>query len=127
MYEKESRMLDILAMNDAEGEVRALLRTLKRPFALKRNQLARSLQEAYRAPDALAAIVAAIREACSQAPAYGPIFQEIIGRCDLRAEPTKHAAAEMSMSARTFFRFRKDAIATVTHGIERKLRDTICS
>jgi len=111
-------------MNVCLQEVREVLRMLRRPFLLEQSRLARSLRQAYGATDALSAVLEAIREATSSSAAYGDVYSEIIHRCDVKAESTKQAAAAMHMSIRTFFRFRKDAIALVAVTFGRRLRAT---
>jgi hypothetical protein len=112
---------DVLPEN---REIRLLLRSLRRPRATENDRLALMLRDAYGAPTARAAVLAVIDEAFSEKSRTAEIAREVIERCDIRGESTKMAAHAMGVSMRSLFRYRVDAMKTISLVVERALKQS---
>jgi tetratricopeptide (TPR) repeat protein len=98
---------------------RRLLRKLRRPSALERDELAQSLRAAYGCATAREALVLAIERGLRD---HDRRLAAIIRRCDIDGELTHTVAAELSFSPRHFFRYRGEAVFAVATEIDRALR-----
>ncbi len=107
-----------------ERAVRRLLRKLRRPSALERDELALSLRAAYGCATARDALLIAIERGLQH---HDRRLAAIIRRCDLDGELTRNVADELSFSPRHFFRYRSDAVDAVAVEIERTLRRAAAS
>lgn len=109
-------------MQAANKEVRALLRSLRRPRAAESEKLGLMLQKAYGTPTARDAVIAVIDEAFSDRSHAARLGRETIERCDIRGESTKMAAHTLGISVRSLFRYRVDAIAAISTVVDRALK-----
>jgi predicted Zn-dependent protease len=107
-----------------DGVARRLLRKLRRPSALERDDLAQSLRAAYGCATAREALLVAIERGLHH---HDRRLAAIIRRCDVEGELTHTVAAELNFSPRHFFRYRSEAIAAVSVEIERTLRAVAAS
>jgi predicted Zn-dependent protease len=107
-----------------DGVVRRLLRKLRRPSALERDDLAQSLRAAYGCATAREALLVAIERGLHH---HDSRLVAIIRRCDVDGELTHNVAAELNFSPRHFFRYRSDAVQAVSVEIERTLRAAAAS
>ena len=103
---------------------RRLLRKLRRPSALERDELAHTLRAAYGCATAREALLVAIERGLHH---HDRRLAAIIRRCDVDGELTHTVAAELNFSPRHFFRYRSDAVAAVAVEIERTLRAAAAS
>jgi hypothetical protein len=102
-----------------ERVARRLLRKLRRPSALERDELAQSLRAAYGCATAREALVTAIERGLHD---HDLRLAAIIRRCDIDGELTHTVAGELNFSPRHFFRYRSEAVDAVAVEIERTLR-----
>jgi serine/threonine-protein kinase len=102
-----------------ERVARRLLRKLRRPSSLERDELAQSLRAAYGCATAREALVLAIERGLHD---HDRRLDTIIRRCDIDGELTHTVAAELNFSPRHFFRYRSEAVDAVAIEIERALR-----
>jgi predicted Zn-dependent protease len=102
-----------------ERIARRLLRKLRRPSALERDELAQSLRAAYGCTTAREALVTAIDRGLHD---HDRRLAAIIRRCDIDGELTHTVAGELNFSPRHFFRYRSEAVDAVAVEIERALR-----
>ena len=102
-----------------ERVVRRLLRKLRRPSALERDELAQSLRAAYGCSTARDALLMAVERGLHH---HDRRLAAIIRRCDIDGELTRNVAEELSFSPRHFFRYRSDAVDAVAVEIERTVR-----
>jgi hypothetical protein len=103
-------------------EIRMLLRSLRRPRGAESDKLGLMLRDAYGTRTARAAVLVVIDEAFSEKSPAAEMAREIIERCDIRGESTKTAARAMGFSMRSLFRYRVDAMRTVSLVVERALK-----
>ncbi len=102
-----------------ERVARRLLRKLRRPAALERDELAQSLRAAYGCATAREALVIAIERGLHD---HDRRLAAIIRRCDFDGELTHNVASELHFSPRHFFRYRSEAVGAVGIEIERAVR-----
>ncbi len=91
-------------------EVRRLLRGLRRPHVLENEPLVQFLCETYNANlhDALQAL---LKQTFSAKGSVGIRLMQLIQRCDIDASLSQaETASRMSISARQFFRYRREAV-----------------
>jgi len=102
-----------------ERVARRLLRKLRRPSALERDELAQSLRAAYGCTTAREALITAIERGLHD---HDRRLAAIIRRCDIDGELTHTVAGELNFSPRHFFRYRGEAVDAVAVEIQRTLR-----
>ena len=95
--------------------MRKLLRRLRHPQSLERDDLALGLKRAYNVATAKEALATFVTNALSS---YDPALRKIIERCDINGEPTKQVAGELGLSMRQFFRYRGRAIEAIAIALE---------
>jgi hypothetical protein len=95
--------------------VRGLLRGLRRPVQLERDEIARELRRALRALTAREAVLTLVERALRHEHAF---CAEIVQRCDVDGGATLAVAGEMHLSARQFFRYRAHAIEAIAVELE---------
>ncbi|HEY7992583.1 MAG TPA: hypothetical protein VID24_00055 [Candidatus Eremiobacteraceae bacterium] len=94
-----------------EGDVRRLLKAVRRPSSLPSSPLAAALARAYRSSDPLDAVRRFVREALGGGGIVGRRLLEVIERCDFQADvPMTTVAHELGMSPRQLFRYRREAV-----------------
>lgn len=100
-----------------EREVRRLLRALRRPHVLAMEPLARFIGEIYKLENPYDACLRFIDDTFVNGGLVGKRLFELIRTCDIEANETLEAtASDMGVSARQFFRYRREAIlALVAH------------
>jgi tetratricopeptide (TPR) repeat protein len=103
---------------------RRLLRKLRRPSALERDDLAQRLRAAYGCATAREALVTAVERGLHD---HDRRLAAIIRRCDIDGELTHTVASELHFSPRHFFRYRSEAVDAVAVEIERALRSADAS
>ena len=97
-----------------EREVRRLLRGLRRPHTLAMEPLARFLCDAYAIERPYDAALRFIGNTFVNGGLVGKRLFELIQTCDVEASETLvAAAAEMGVSPRQFFRYRREAIVAL--------------
>ena len=94
-----------------EYEVRRMLRQMRRPHALEMHPLARILADVLDTPNCYDALRTTIDRAFSGAGALGTKLRELVYRSDIETSATRASVAnQMHLSARQYFRYRKEAI-----------------
>lgn len=99
----------------SHGSVRGLLRGLRRPVQLERDEIARELRRALRVLTAREAVLILVERALRHEHAF---CAEIVQRCDVDGETTLVVAFELHLSVRQFFRYRAHAIEAIAVELE---------
>ncbi|MEA2786239.1 MAG: hypothetical protein QOF71_2343 [Candidatus Eremiobacteraeota bacterium] len=99
----------------SHGSVRGLLRGLRRPVQLERDEIARELRAALRALTAREAVLTLVERALRHEHAF---CAAIVQRCDVDGGTTLAVASELHLSARQFFRYRAHAIEAIAGELE---------
>jgi tetratricopeptide (TPR) repeat protein len=99
----------------SHGSVRGLLRGLRRPVQLERDEIARELRRALRALTAREAVLTLVERALRHEHAF---CTEIVQRCDVDGGTTLAVASELHLSVRQFFRYRAHAIEAIAVELE---------
>lgn len=107
----------MIQLDERTPAVRKLLRQLRRPHLLTRDELAVRLRDRLGARDCRDAIVQLIDRTFS-ASAGGGRLREILLRTDLHGEKASMAAGSMHLSLRQFFRCRAEAVEALALAIE---------
>jgi tetratricopeptide (TPR) repeat protein len=95
--------------------VRQLLRKLRTPGEIHRDELAMALQRLTGAPSARAAVLTVAERALRS---YPPIYWTVVRRADVEGEATQTIAEEIHLSDRSFFRYRSAAISAIAAEID---------
>jgi len=106
----------------SHGSVRGLLRGLRRPVQLERDEIARELRRAMRALTAREAVLTLVERALRHEHAF---CAEIVQRCDVDGGTTLAVASELHLSVRQFFRYRAHAIEAIAVELESLLTRTV--
>ena len=102
----------------SHGVVRQLLRSVRRPAQLEREELALEVKAALRSTTAREALLSLIRDALTGLPEP---CRQVIELCDVEGRPTGEAAELLHISVRQLFRYRADAMAAIAGEINRVL------
>jgi tetratricopeptide (TPR) repeat protein len=94
----------------SRGSVRRLLRGLRRPAQLERDELALELKRVQRTASGRDAVLLLIERALRHEHRF---CGEIVRRCDVEGETTLVVATALHLSPRQFFRYRAHAIEAV--------------
>ena len=105
-------------MFQTHHSVRTLLRGLRHPQSLERDELALVVKRAYDLPSAKEAITTLVRSALAS---YDPILHKIVEGCDVDGESTKRVAGRLGLSMRQFFRYRSRAMEAIAIALEELL------
>jgi len=112
--------MGVMESADDPGVVtgRRLLRLMRKNGALEREPTGIELRRILGTPTVREAMLVTIEQAL-----HGEhrLCRAIVQRCDIEDRPTDVAAAELGMSARSFFRYRQRALAAITATIQRTL------
>jgi hypothetical protein len=101
-----------------EYEVRRMLRQLRRPYSLELHPLARILADVLSAPSCYDAVRTVIDQAFRKAGSFGSKLRELVYRSDIEGTATRASIAnQMNLSARQYFRYRKEAISVLVSHI----------
>jgi tetratricopeptide (TPR) repeat protein len=99
----------------SDGRVRKLLRKLRTPGAVHRDELAQALHRLTGAPNAHAAVLAVAERALQPYPA---VYLTVFRRADVGGESTTVIADDLHLSPRSFFRYRAAAVAAIAAEID---------
>lgn len=94
----------------SRGSVRRLLRGLRRPAQLERDEIALELKRALRSPSARDAVLMLVDRALRHEHRY---CAAIVRGCDVEGETTLALANALHLSPRQFFRYRAHAIEAI--------------
>jgi hypothetical protein len=97
---------------------RRLLRLLRKSGALEREPTGIELRRILGTPTVRDALLVTIEHALH---GEHQLCREIVQRCDIDDRPTDVVAAELGMSARSFFRYRQRALEAIAATIQRTL------
>jgi hypothetical protein len=97
---------------------RRLLRLLRKGGALERDPTGIELQRILGTLTVREAVLMTVEQALHE---EHPLSREIVQRCDIEDRPTDVVAAELGMSARSFFRYRQRALEAIAATIQRTL------
>jgi hypothetical protein len=105
---------EVRAVNGAtlwsRGSVRRLLRGLRRPAQLERDEIATELRRALRTASGREAVLLLVERALRHEHRY---CAEIVRRCDVEGETTMVVATTLHLSPRQFFRYRAHAVEAI--------------
>jgi tetratricopeptide (TPR) repeat protein len=102
----------------SHGSVRRLLRGVRRPSQLERDEIALDLKRTLHCDTAREAVLALVERALRH---EHPFCAEIVRRCDVDGETTLAIAAGLHLSPRHFFRYRAQAIEAIAVELEAML------
>ncbi|MBV8726970.1 MAG: hypothetical protein JO233_04230 [Candidatus Eremiobacteraeota bacterium] len=95
-----------------------MLRQLRRPHSLELHPLARILADVLNAPSCYDAVRSVIDQAFANAGTFGAKLRELVYRSDIDGTATRASVAnQMNLSARQYFRYRKEAILLLVEHI----------
>ncbi len=102
-------------MEWGQRRVRQLLRKLRTPGDIHRDEVALALQRLTGARTAREAVLAVAERALR---AYPPVYWTVVRRADVEGESTRAIAEEIHVSDRSFFRYRSAAISAIAAEID---------
>ncbi len=95
----------------SHGSVRRVLRNVRRPAVLERDEIALELKRALRCEVARDAVLTLVERALKHEHRF---CGEIVRRCDVDGETTAAVAAALHLSPRQFFRYRAHAMEAIS-------------
>jgi hypothetical protein len=108
----------MICLDQPSTAVRRLLRLLRRPHLLEREELAASLCRALQATSCRDAMVRLIDRTFANTPESQRLRESVV-RCDVDGQKARAAAAGMHLSLRQFYRSRAEAIDALALSLAR--------
>lgn len=105
----------------SHGSVRRVLRNLRRPAMLERDEIALELKRALRCEVARDAVLMLVERALRHEHRF---CAELVRRCDVDGETTAAVAGALHLSPRQFFRYRAHAMEAIGVELEATLTRT---